>query len=240
MDQLDTAKSQKARSGERSRLVLGLGCDRGTPLTTLLEAIDQALGSLDADWSAVAAMASIDLKADEVAMRQLMQDKNLPIRFFAAAQLAEVAVPNPSEVVRKYTGTPSVSEAAALLMAGQLERGGVWATKPAGVERLADDPASLRARLANGASFVAEQEEGVSGMSRALPSGEVEGPGSRSGKPLYPSAPISALLIEKHKLRGPDGRNATVSVARVPGGVNMSSIGPGQYRPLSSGHEGSC
>jgi len=28
-------------------------------------------------------------------------------------------------------------------------------------------------------------------------------------------APMSALLIEKHKLRGPDGRNATVSVAAI-------------------------
>ena len=28
---------------------------------------------------------------------------------------------------------------------------------------------------------------------------------------------MSALLIEKHKLRGPDGRNATVSVARAGG-----------------------
>ena len=64
-----------------------------------------------------------------------------------AAELAVVAVPNPSETVRKYTGTPSVSEAAALLAAG---------------------------------------------------------------------ADQTHLIIEKHKLRGPDGRNATVSIARIP------------------------
>ena len=29
-------------------------------------------------------------------------------------------------------------------------------------------------------------------------------------------APMSALVVEKHRLRGPDGRNATVSIARVP------------------------
>jgi len=56
-----------------------------------------------------------------------------------------VPVPNPSETVRKHTGTPSVSEAAALLAAG------------AGAQ----------------------------------------------------------LLLEKHRLRGPDGRNATVSIARI-------------------------
>ena len=27
---------------------------------------------------------------------------------------------------------------------------------------------------------------------------------------------LSHLLIEKHRLRGPDGRNATVSIARMP------------------------
>ena len=26
----------------------------------------------------------------------------------------------------------------------------------------------------------------------------------------------AALIVEKHKLRGPDGRNATVSIARIP------------------------
>ena len=53
--------------------------------------------------------------------------------------------------MRRYTGTPSVSEAAALLAAGT---------------SLAADP--------------------------------------------------GALLVEKHRLRGADGRNATVSIARMP------------------------
>ena len=132
-------------------IALGIGCDRNTPHATLAQVIDEALQRLGRDWSTVKAVASIDLKADEVAMQQLMQQRGCDIRFYSAAQLAQVPVPNPSETVRKYTGTPSVSEAAALLAAG-----------------------------ADGQS-----------------------------------APMSALLIEKHKLRGPDGRNATVSVAAI-------------------------
>lgn len=132
-------------------IALGIGCDRNTPHATLAQVIDEALQRLGRDWSTVKAVASIDLKADEEAMQQLMQQRGCDIRFFSAAQLAQVPVPNPSETVRKYTGTPSVSEAAALLVAGA------------------------------------------------------------DGQP----APMSALLIEKHKLRGPDGRNATVSVAAV-------------------------
>ena len=38
-------------------------------------------------------------------------------------------------------------------------------------------------------------------------------PGTEAGNPA--PAPMTALRIEKHKLRGPDGRNATVSVAHT-------------------------
>jgi cobalamin biosynthesis protein CbiG len=64
-----------------------------------------------------AAVASIDLKADEIGLPKSPAANGWTIRFYPAAELA-VAVPNPSETVRKYTGTPSVSEAAALLAAG--------------------------------------------------------------------------------------------------------------------------
>ena len=133
------------------RLALGLGCDRGTPMETIEEAVSQALASLGAGWDDVAAAASIDLKADEAGLLALARSRGWTLRFHAAAELAAVPVPNPSETVRRYTGTPSVSEAAALLAAG------------AGME---------------------------------------------------------ALLVEKHKHRGPDGRNATVSVARIAQGTN--------------------
>ena len=133
------------------KVTLGLGCDRGTPETTLAEAVDQALAPLTAAGQApvvVAGAASIDLKADEAGLLALAARRGWPLRFYSAAELATVPVPNPSETVRRHTGTPSVSEAAALLAAG------------------APDP--------------------------------------------------EHLLIEKHRLRGPDGRHATVSVARVP------------------------
>ena len=128
------------------KIALGLGCDRGTPLTTLQRVIDEALASCHARIVDVAAVASIDLKADEPALLQLAQVHGWLIRFHPANELALVDVPNPSEIVRRHTGTPSVSEAAALLAAG---------------------------------------------------------------------ADKSQLLIEKHRHRGPDGRNATVSIARI-------------------------
>ena len=129
------------------KIALGLGCDRDTPLATLKAAIDAALAACGATWADVKAIASIALKADEPALLQLATEQGWTIRFYPAAELATVEVPNPSETVRRYTGTPSVSEASAILVAG---------------------------------------------------------------------ANQSHLIIEKHKLRGPDGRNATVSIARIP------------------------
>ena len=128
-------------------IALGLGCDRGTPATTLVWAVIDALASCSATLADVAAVASIDLKANEPGLLELARWQGWTIRFYAAAELAVVPVPHPSETVRKYTGTPSVSEAAALLAAG------------AGMDR---------------------------------------------------------LIVEKLKYRGPDGRNATVSIARIP------------------------
>lgn len=128
------------------KVALGLGCDRGTPAATIARAIDEALAACGAQLADVAACASIDLKSDEAGLLQIAQERGWIIRFYSAAELAVVDVPNPSETVRKYTGTPSVSEAAALLVA---------------------------------------------------------------------STGQTQLIIEKHKLRGPDGRNATVSIARI-------------------------
>ena len=97
---------------------VGLGCDRGTSLQTLSEALQQALTSIDVDDHAIVELATIDKKHDEAGLLQLAENLALNLRFYSAQQLASVTVPSPSETVRKYMGTPAVAEAAALLSAG--------------------------------------------------------------------------------------------------------------------------
>ena len=48
-----------------------------------------------------------------------MKEKNLPIKFFSKEDLSKIIVPNPSSVVEKEIGTPSVAEASCLLAAGE-------------------------------------------------------------------------------------------------------------------------
>jgi len=127
------------------KVILGIGCDRGTPLQTLEEAMDSALASINLGRNNVLQLATIDKKNDEQAILQLAQEQKWALSFYTAEQLSQVDVPSPSAVVLKYMGTPSVSEAAAILAAETTKE---------------------------------------------------------------------SLLVEKFKLRGKDGKNATVSIVR--------------------------
>lgn len=122
------------------RVALGIGCERGASLETLAAMVDQALASAGLGRPAVRVMATIDRKRDEPAIGDLAALRGWPLRYFSAAALAEVEVARPSARVQSRTGTPAVSEAAALLAAGadrsgllvekQKRRGsdGKWAT----------------------------------------------------------------------------------------------------------------
>jgi flavin-binding protein dodecin len=155
-------------------IALGLGCDRGTPAATITRAIGEALAAANATLADVGRRQSTS-KPTKSACQVAENSYGWTIHFYSSAALAAVDVPNPSETVRKYTGTPSVSEAAALLAA-------------------------------------------------------------------MPTSPI--LIIEKHKLRGPDGRNATVSIARIPmnapetlkktGKIMLVGLGPGSNDHLTA------
>ena len=58
---------------------------------------------------------TIDIKADEPFVEMLRNEYNEEVVFYTAEELAAVDVPNPSDTVAKYIGTPSVCEAAAIL-----------------------------------------------------------------------------------------------------------------------------
>ena len=119
-------------------LVVGVGSARGVTAGTVAATIARLESEHGLDPRAVAAFASIDLKADEQGILDAVADWNFwhgdwhdsvgdepPVMLtYPAEVLSTVEVPNPSEVVRKEVGTPSVAEAAALHAAGLLAHGG--------------------------------------------------------------------------------------------------------------------
>ncbi|HXA28311.1 MAG TPA: precorrin-4 C(11)-methyltransferase [Candidatus Angelobacter sp.] len=99
-------------------LVLGVGCEAGVSREELVEAVDASL--LDAQLSplSVGVVATLDRKTEEPALRLLCEERGWALRGYEARALRDVVVPTPSAVVEEAVGTPSVSEAAALLEAG--------------------------------------------------------------------------------------------------------------------------
>jgi cobalt-precorrin 5A hydrolase len=100
-------------------LVLGLGCDRGTPPELVERGVQTLLAQAGLSPRAVKAIATIDKKADEEAFLRLSERHGWPLVTYDAAALDAVpGIENPSETVMKHVGTRGVSEPAALLAAG--------------------------------------------------------------------------------------------------------------------------
>ena len=95
-------------------LWVGVGCERGTPKTAIAAAILQVFQANDLAVEAIAGIATIDIKADEVGLVELCRDRQWPLRTFSAERLRSQPVPTPSSVVAQAAATPSVAEAAAL------------------------------------------------------------------------------------------------------------------------------
>ena len=95
-------------------LWVGIGCERGTSQWLIQTAIDQVFEQHQLTTAAIAGLATIDLKADEVGLVQLCQTHHWPLECFAASVLRNIPVPTPSVVVEAEVGTASVAEAAAL------------------------------------------------------------------------------------------------------------------------------
>ncbi len=97
-------------------LVVGVGCNRGTGIDEIAGAVETTLRKHRLAGRSVRALATVDLKRDDVGLRGYAERLGVPIRFYSPVELRSVdAPPNPSPVVQRWIGAPSVCEAAALL-----------------------------------------------------------------------------------------------------------------------------
>ncbi|MFI9404224.1 cobalamin biosynthesis protein [Nocardia sp. NPDC052316] len=94
-------------------LAVGLGLRSGTPADSIVEAVRKTLGDNE-----ISCLATIDRRMDEPGLRDAAAELGVPIQGYAAAELADVAVPNPDSRTAAAVGTGSVAEAAAILAAG--------------------------------------------------------------------------------------------------------------------------
>ena len=103
-------------------LVVGLGCQRGCPVSTLRALLDQALQAHKIGLHQIKALASIDLKREEPGLIELAEQLALPLMYFSSEQLAgyQPQLSHRSDIAFERTGCYGVAESAALALAEHL------------------------------------------------------------------------------------------------------------------------
>lgn len=101
-------------------LVVGMGCNRGTPVEVIRALLDETLAANGLAVESVAAITTVDLKAGEIGFLKLTKQLGVPLVDFTARVLAEQDVPTPSALVEGHVGTPSVAEASVLARGAEL------------------------------------------------------------------------------------------------------------------------
>ncbi|MDQ0786254.1 precorrin-3B C(17)-methyltransferase [Streptomyces sp. B3I8] len=101
-------------------LVVGVGASKGAPVAEVLGLVEDALRGAGLSPASVAELATVDAKAAEPGLVEAAARLGVPLVTYSAGELAQVAVPNPSEAPLAAVGTPSVAEAAALVRGGEL------------------------------------------------------------------------------------------------------------------------
>ena len=99
-------------------LVLGIGLHVDTTKETISEGLNLCLEKYNLSRKSIAKLVSIKKDNDVQGLIDLGKEMNVPIEYFQKEELAAIEIPNPSETVQAFEGTPSVSEAAAIKSSG--------------------------------------------------------------------------------------------------------------------------
>ncbi|MFE0735841.1 Rv2231c family pyridoxal phosphate-dependent protein CobC [Streptomyces sp. NPDC058855] len=98
---------------------VGVGARSGVSAAEVLALVAECLREAGVTAGAVRALATLDSRAAEPGIVRAAASLGVPVRGFAAGELAAVPVPHPSRVPLAAAGTASVAEAAALRSAGE-------------------------------------------------------------------------------------------------------------------------
>ena len=101
-------------------LALGMGCERGCDPAEAIALAERAIAESGYARQSIAAVVSLDLKADEAAIHAVAAHLGVPARFFDTATLERETprLKNPSDAVFAEVGCHGVAEGAALAATG--------------------------------------------------------------------------------------------------------------------------
>ncbi len=96
-------------------LVVGIGLHVGTSKEKIQTSLQDVFEKNNLSLKSIAKLVSIKKPQDVKGLTELGAEMNIPIEYYQKEDLAGMNIPNPSDTVKKFEGTPSVSEASALL-----------------------------------------------------------------------------------------------------------------------------
>jgi cobalt-precorrin 5A hydrolase len=99
-------------------LVIGIGLHWDTSKETIKEGIKHCLKKFKLSSKSIAKLVSIKKPEDVQGLISIGKEMGIPVEYVNREDLAEITAPNPSDTVKAFEGTASVSEAAAIKISG--------------------------------------------------------------------------------------------------------------------------
>jgi cobalt-precorrin 5A hydrolase len=99
-------------------LVVGIGLHADTTKEKIKQEINSCFEKYELSPKSIARFASLRKLKQVQGLLEVGEEFGVPVEYFERDELAEINIPNPSEMVQAFEGTPSVSEAAAIKSSG--------------------------------------------------------------------------------------------------------------------------
>ena len=99
-------------------LVIGIGLHWDTSKETIKEGIEYCLKKFKLSSKSIAKLVSIKKPEDVQGLIDIGKEMGIHVEYVDREDLAEIIAPNPSDTVKAFEGTASVSEAAAIKISG--------------------------------------------------------------------------------------------------------------------------
>ena len=111
---IDNELAQESVIYRPQSLVIGIGLHWDTTKDTIKDGIEHCLKKFNLSSKCIAKLVSIKKPEDVQGLIDLGKEMQIPVEYVNREELAEIITPNPSNTVKAFEGTASVSEAAAI------------------------------------------------------------------------------------------------------------------------------
>ena len=98
--------------------MIGIGLHWDTSKQKIRDGIDTCLKKYNLSSKSISKLVSIKKPNDVQGLIDVGKEMGIPVEYIDREDLAKVSAPNPSETVKAFEGTSSVSEAAAIKVSG--------------------------------------------------------------------------------------------------------------------------